>query len=186
MPPIIAMPIWRWLIDQRFGVLNYLLFKIGVLPTRSFNWFRQPLTGWMVITAIVVWGALPFVVISLHAALVSVSSDHIEAARLDGAGAWAGVHGRHAAGDPPHPADHHHPVDHMGLPGVRPDLAAARHRRQQGLLLHDRNLVLRGILLRQDFGFGAAISVVSVLLLGGLSALAVRHALRSTSDEATR
>ena len=88
MPPIIAMPIWRWLIDQRFGVLNYALNKLGVLPTRTFNWFAEPLTGWMVITAIVVWGALPFVVISLHAALTAVSNDHIEAARLDGAGAF--------------------------------------------------------------------------------------------------
>ena len=88
MPPIIAMPIWRWLIDQRFGVLNYALYKVGVLPTRSFNWFSEPLTGWLVITAIVVWGALPFVVISLHAALTAVSADHVEAARLDGANGW--------------------------------------------------------------------------------------------------
>ena len=40
MPPIIAMPIWRWLIDQRFGVLNYLLNKIGVCRP-VFNWFAN-------------------------------------------------------------------------------------------------------------------------------------------------
>lgn len=186
MPPIIAMPIWRWLIDQRFGVLNYLLNKIGILPTRSFNWFRDPLTGWMVITAIVVWGALPFVVISLHAALASVSGDHIEAARLDGAGAWR-------------------VFTAVTLPAIRPTLLIITTLS----IIWDYRVFSQIWLLRdigankdayytvgiwsyvesfsnKNFGFGAAISVVSVLLLGGLSAFAVRNVLRSNAEEAAR
>ena len=61
-----------------------------------------------------------------------------------------GVHRGHPAGDQADPDDHHHAVDHLGLPGVRADLAAAGHRRQQGLLLHDRHLVVRGVLLQQE------------------------------------
>lgn len=186
MPPIIAMPIWRWLIDQRFGVLNYVLYHLGVLPTRSYNWFRQPLTGWMVITAIVVWGALPFVVISLHAALVSVSADHIEAARLDGAGAWR-------------------IFTAVTLPAIRPTLLIITTLS----IIWDYRVFAQIWLLRdigankdafytvgiwsyvesfsnRNFGFGAAISVVSVLLLGGLSAFAVRNVLRSSAEEGVR
>ncbi|MET3804147.1 N,N'-diacetylchitobiose transport system permease protein [Nakamurella sp. UYEF19] len=186
MPPIIAMPIWRWLIDQRFGVLNYALNKVGVLPTRNFNWFREPLTGWTVITAIVVWGALPFVVISLHAALVSVSTDHLEAARLDGAGAWK-------------------VFTAVTLPAIRSTLLIITTLS----IIWDYRVFAQIWLLRdigankdayytigiwsyvesfsnKNFGFGAAISLVSVVLLGGLSVFAVRHVLASTAEEGSR
>jgi len=186
MPPIIAMPIWRWLIDQRFGVLSYALNKVGVLPSRSFNWFRQPLTGWMIITAIVVWGALPFVVISLHAALVSVSTDHLEAARLDGAGAWK-------------------VFTAVTFPAIKPTLLIITTLS----VIWDYRVFAQIWLLRdigankdayytigiwsyvesfsnKNFGLGAAISLISVLLLGGLSAFAVRNVLRSTAEEGTR
>lgn len=186
MPPIIAMPIWRWLIDQRFGVLNYALNKVGVLPTRSFNWFREPLTGWMIITAIVVWGALPFVVISLHAALTSVSIDHLEAARLDGAGAWK-------------------VFTAVTLPAIRSTLLIITTLS----IIWDYRVFAQIWLLRdigankaayytigiwsyvesfsnKNFGLGAAISLVSVLLLGVLSAFAVRNVLRSTAEQGSR
>jgi ABC-type sugar transport system permease subunit len=35
----------------------------------------------------------------------------------------------------------------------------------------------------KDFGYGAAIALVSVVLLAALSAVAVRHVLRSAADE---
>jgi len=186
MPPIIAMPIWRWLIDQRFGVLNYALNKIGVLPTRSFNWFPEPLTGWMVITAIVVWGALPFVVISLHAALTAVSNDHIEAARLDGAGAFK-------------------VFTAVTFPAIKPTLMIiatlsiiwAYRVFAQIWLLRDigankDSYYTIGIwsyvesFSNKNFGLGAAIALISVVLLGAMSALAVRHVLRSVTEDGKR
>ena len=38
----------------------------------------------------------------------------------------------------------------------------------------------------KNFGFGAAISLISVLLLAGLSAFAVRNVLRSSAEERSR
>lgn len=180
MPAIISIPIWRWLIDQSFGVLNYVLYHLGLLPQRNFNWFREPLTGWMVITAIVVWGALPFVVISLHAAMTSVSSEHIEAARLDGAGAFRLFRT-------------------VTLPAIKPTLLIILVLsiiwdygvfqqiwmfRNVGSGRADYYTV--GIwayvesFSKNNFGYGAAISLISVLLLAALSGYAVRHVLRST------
>lgn len=186
MPPIIAMPIWRWLIDQRFGVLNYALDAVGVLPTRNFNWFRDPVTGWTVITAIVVWGALPFVVISLHAALTAVSRDHVEAARLDGAGAWRVFR-------------------FVTLPAIRPTLMIV----VTLSIIWDYRVFAQIWLLRdigankdsyftigiwsyvesfshKNFGYGAAIALIGVLLLGVLSGFAVRTVLRSTDEGTAR
>jgi N,N'-diacetylchitobiose transport system permease protein len=41
-----------------------------------------------VITAIVVWGAIPFVAITLYAGLTQVPGELVEAAQIDGAGRW--------------------------------------------------------------------------------------------------
>jgi len=101
-------------------------------------------------------------------------------------GRLEGVHRGHVSGHQTDIADHRQPVDHLGLPGVRPDLVAQGHRREQGRLLHDRNLVLRGILLQQELRLGCGHLFVSVLLLGGLSAFAVRNVLRSTAEEGSR
>jgi N,N'-diacetylchitobiose transport system permease protein len=40
------------------------------------------------VTLLVVWGALPFVAISLYAALAQVPHELLEAARIDGASPW--------------------------------------------------------------------------------------------------
>ena len=42
----------------------------------------------IIITALVVWGALPFLVITLYAGLMQVPRELLEAARSDGATAW--------------------------------------------------------------------------------------------------
>lgn len=183
MPPIIAMPIWRWLIDQRFGVLNYILFEIGILPSRTFNWFSSPITGWTVITAIVVWGALPFIVISIHAAIAGVSTELVEAARLDGAGAWK-------------------VFTAVTLPAIKPTLLIVtilsviwNYRVfSQIWLLRDigtnkeeyRTVGIWSYVEsfgNKNWGFGAAISLVSVLILGAISFVAVRNVLRSDSPD---
>ena len=48
----------------------------------------NPIQGWSVFVVIVVWGAIPFVTITLFAGLLQVPSDVIDAAHVDGAGAW--------------------------------------------------------------------------------------------------
>jgi N,N'-diacetylchitobiose transport system permease protein len=52
------------------------------------NWFETPLQGFTIITALVVWAALPFLAITLYAGLMQVPKELVEAARSDGAGAW--------------------------------------------------------------------------------------------------
>jgi N,N'-diacetylchitobiose transport system permease protein len=49
------------------------------------DWFGNPIEGFGVITAIVVWGALPFVAITLYAGLTQVPRELEEAATVDGA-----------------------------------------------------------------------------------------------------
>ncbi|MGW8882162.1 carbohydrate ABC transporter permease [Streptomyces mirabilis] len=85
MPVMVAAAIFRWLFDADYGVVNWLLSTLPGLDLARHNWFTDPLQGFAVITAVVVWGALPFAAISLHAALAQIPPELEEAALIDGA-----------------------------------------------------------------------------------------------------
>src|SRR5438067_328526 len=87
-PVIVSVDIWQWMFDYEFGVINYLLTQLHVGNFIHHNWFDDPIQGWSVFVVIVVWGAIPFVTITLFAGLLQVPSDVVDAAHVDGAGAW--------------------------------------------------------------------------------------------------
>ncbi|MFK4143879.1 carbohydrate ABC transporter permease [Streptomyces sp. NPDC004065] len=88
MPVIVATTVFKWLFDSDYGVLNALLSKVPGVEMIGHNWFADGPQGLAVIMLLVVWGAVPFVVITLSAGLTQVPRELEEAARLDGAGAW--------------------------------------------------------------------------------------------------
>ena len=88
MPPVVSVNIWGWMVDYEFGVLNWALTQIGLDHFAHHDWFVNPIEGFAVITAIVVWGAIPFVAITIYAGLTQVSAEMVEAAEIDGAGAF--------------------------------------------------------------------------------------------------
>ncbi|MEV6586763.1 carbohydrate ABC transporter permease [Streptomyces acidicola] len=88
MPIIVATTVFKWLFDSDYGVFNALLSKLPGVDMIGHNWFASGPQGLAVIMLLVVWGAVPFVVITLSAGLTQVPKELQEAARLDGAGAW--------------------------------------------------------------------------------------------------
>jgi N,N'-diacetylchitobiose transport system permease protein len=87
-PVIVTVDIWQWMFDYEFGVVNYLLTQLHIGNFIHHNWFDNPVQGLGVIVLVVVWGAIPFVTITIFAGLLQVPSDVIDAAHVDGAGAW--------------------------------------------------------------------------------------------------
>ena len=87
-PVVVAVGIWSWMVDFEFGVLNWTLTKLHVGDFTHHDWFANPWTGWSVIISLIVWGAIPFVAITLYAGLTQVSSELVEAASIDGASRW--------------------------------------------------------------------------------------------------
>ncbi len=85
MPQLVSLTIWNWMFDQEFGVVNYILTKLHFGHFLHHNWYTSPWQGFMVATFIVVWGAIPFIAITMHAALTQVPEELLEAARVDGA-----------------------------------------------------------------------------------------------------
>ena len=87
-PVVVAVNIFRWMVDFEFGVLNWTLTELHIGDFLNKDWFADPLTGFGVITALIVWGAIPFVTIMLYAGFTQVPDELVEAASIDGANAW--------------------------------------------------------------------------------------------------
>ncbi|KAA1420449.1 sugar ABC transporter permease [Mumia zhuanghuii] len=84
-PLIASLTVWNWLFDTRYGVVNWLLVKIGFEGMEGYSWLANPWTFFLVAGVIVVWMSVPFVAFSLYAALTQVPEETLEAAQLDGA-----------------------------------------------------------------------------------------------------
>ena len=78
--------IWRYLLHTRYGVLNYLLTQLGF---GAVDWLGDPHWSMFSIVLLAVWKNFGYNMIILLAALQAIPEDLHEAARMEGAGAWA-------------------------------------------------------------------------------------------------
>lgn len=85
MPVVAAMTVWQFLFDTEYGVVNWLLTRLGG-DFEGHAWLLDPWSFFAVATLIVVWMSVPFVAFTLYAALTQVPEDVVEAAEIDGAG----------------------------------------------------------------------------------------------------
>jgi N,N'-diacetylchitobiose transport system permease protein len=84
IPAIVSVQIFYWFADPNFGVFNYLLVKMGFGFSKH-DWFADSKQGWGLIIAVVVWGAIPFLTVTLSAGMSMVPKELSEAAKMDGA-----------------------------------------------------------------------------------------------------
>jgi len=84
IPALVGVSIWKWMFSYEFSIITTTLNRLG-FDFAQRNWFTNPISGFTIIGAIVVWGAVPFIAISIYAALTQVPKDLIEAAAIDGA-----------------------------------------------------------------------------------------------------
>jgi len=87
IPTVLSTYAWRWMFDPTFSVLNWLLYRTGLIVT------KLPFLSdgtWALWCAIVVntWRGMPFFAITLLAGPQTINPDLHEAASLDGANAW--------------------------------------------------------------------------------------------------
>ncbi|GAB1646362.1 sugar ABC transporter permease [Krasilnikovia sp. MM14-A1259] len=79
VPHPVATEMFAWMTDYNYGVLNDLL---GI---PQHNWYLENTQGLAVATAVVVWGAVPLIAITVHAAHSQIPRELVDAARVDGA-----------------------------------------------------------------------------------------------------
>jgi multiple sugar transport system permease protein len=86
IPTIVAVILWKWLLNDSYGLVNYLLVRSGAVRT-PVAWLGPD----YIMTALIVtsvWQFFPFVVVTYLARLQTIAPELYEAATVDGASAW--------------------------------------------------------------------------------------------------
>jgi N,N'-diacetylchitobiose transport system permease protein len=174
-PALTATVVWQWIFDPRYGVVNWALTELGS-DHRGHSWLSSPISFFFVATLVVVWMGIPFVAFTLYAGMTQISTDVIEAAKIDGANAW----------------ERFRDVTWPSLRAIYVVLIALSTvwnlrvftqiyvLQQAGGITRDTNVI--GVwAYRQstnDFGAGAAVAVVMVIITLMLTVVHVRHMFR--------
>ena len=88
IPPIIKGVIWRLVYHPQAGFLNNGLLAIGVLA-QPIDWLNNFTWSLPAVVLVGIWTGLPQATVVLLAGLQSIPDELFEAAKLDGASAWA-------------------------------------------------------------------------------------------------
>jgi N,N'-diacetylchitobiose transport system permease protein len=182
MPVVVAVQVFYWMTNFENGVLTYLLAQLH-LTKESHDWYATSFSSLSMVTLLIVWGALPFVVVSVYAGLAQVPHELVEAAEIDGAGPLRIFRD-------------------VTFPVLKPILLILTSLSiiwdfgvfaQPYLLIGashvDKTNYLMGVYVfikgygEHDFGRGAAISLLMLLIVAALSVFYVRQMVRAGDVE---
>jgi N,N'-diacetylchitobiose transport system permease protein len=183
MPVVVAVQVFYWMTNFENGILNYVLSQLHIGDYFHHDWYATTFSQLAMVTLLIVWGALPFVVITLYAGLAQVPNDLIEAAEVDGARSWRIFFD-------------------ITLPILKPILLIITSLSiiwdfgvfTQPYLLITQSKITSGNYLmsiylfeegyfKSDFGRGAAISILMLLIVAILSVVYVRRMVKIGTAE---
>lgn len=85
--PALASTMWRWLYHDQFGILNYVLYCLGIIK-QPVLWLANPEIAINSIVICDVWQYTPFCMIILFAGLQDVPEELYDASKVDGANSF--------------------------------------------------------------------------------------------------
>ncbi|MGD9923177.1 MAG: carbohydrate ABC transporter permease [Variibacter sp.] len=91
VPTIVAVLIWKWMLNDLYGVVNLTLVRLGIISD-PILWFASPSLAMATVIFINVWLFFPFITIHALARLQMIPAELYDAARVDGAGALQRFH----------------------------------------------------------------------------------------------
>ncbi len=180
LPTAIMGLAWAWIFNDQYGVVNDILQRLGIINF-EINWLGDPTLAMIALIVADVWKTTPFISIILLAGLQSIPKDLYVAHSLDGAKPWQSFY-------------------QITLPLIMPQiLIALLFRFAQAFGIFDLVQVMTGggpagatetvsiyiyatVMRYLDFGYGAALVVVTFLLLiaaVGLTALLLNKVRKS-------
>lgn len=87
VPPIANGVMWSFIFNSKFGPLNAMLYKLGIISS-SVQWISNPTLALGAVIIAYVWRTMPFGALLFHAALQSIPDPLYESAAIDGAKPW--------------------------------------------------------------------------------------------------
>jgi len=182
LPTALIALAWTWIFNDQYGIVNDLLLRLGLISS-GINWLGNPTLAMLAVIVADVWKTTPFISILLLAGLQSIADDLYEAHRMDGATAWQSFR-------------------QITLPLLLPQIVIALvFRFAQAFGIFDLIAVMTGggpggatemvslyiyatIMRYLDFGYGAALVVVTFVLL--ILAVAIATLLLNRADSKTK
>ena len=173
---------WAWIFNDQYGVVNDILRRVGVIDT-GISWLGDPTLAMIAVILADVWKTTPFIALLLLAGLQSISGDLYEAHSIDGATAWQSFW-------------------KITVPLLMPQIVIALlFRFAQAFGIFDLIQVMTGggpagatetvsiyiygtVMRYLDFGYGAALVVVTFLLLVAAVAIAAYFLSRARANAA--
>jgi len=171
LPTALIALAWRWIFNDQFGVWNDMLINWFGILQEPISWLGDPVWAMVAVIAADVWKTTSFVAILLLAGLQSIPQDLYEAHAIDGASPWQSFR-------------------QITLPLIMPQiLIAMLFRFALAFGIFDLVLVMTGggpggatemvslyiydtVMRYLDFGYGAALVVVTFLILIAVVAIA--------------
>jgi multiple sugar transport system permease protein len=86
IPTIVAVILWKWLLNDSYGLVNHLLMGAGLVRAPVAWLGPDYIMASLIVTS--VWQFFPFVVVTYLARLQTIPPELYEAATVDGASAW--------------------------------------------------------------------------------------------------
>ena len=87
LPTAVMALAWAWIFNDAFGVANDLLRRAGLIEA-PIAWLGEPTSAMAAMVLADVWKTTPFVALIVLAGLQGIPETVIEAALIDGLGAW--------------------------------------------------------------------------------------------------
>ena len=72
--------VWSWLFNSDYGIINFLLGKIGIDPI---NWLNDPKYAMIAVVIFAVWKSLAFNTLILTTGIASINPQYYQAAKID-------------------------------------------------------------------------------------------------------
>jgi multiple sugar transport system permease protein len=88
IPSVVGIFTIRWMLNDLYGIVNHWLQSLGLI-TQALPWLGHPRLAMASLIGINTWMFYPFVMLCVLARLQSIPRELYEAARIDGAGAFA-------------------------------------------------------------------------------------------------
>lgn len=183
MPNVAASLVWNWLFQPGYGVFNWILTQLRIFgDMTNVDWGSNTWLAFTSIWLLVVWQAVPFLALTVYAAETQVAPEYKEAARLDG-------------------ASERHIYFAVTLPFLKPTILLVTilsviwdfNVFNQIWLVSgggpDGTTSTLGVFtyvtafVSFDLGTGAALALITAILLASLTSVYIRHLIRSGEDD---
>ena len=83
-PDVVIALLYKWILNPLYGLLNYALMGAGLID-KQVTWLGSTQWAFAAVVFVCIWKGYPLIMVNVIAALQSVSTDILEAAKVDGA-----------------------------------------------------------------------------------------------------